>query len=57
MKNAGCTKKVIGRSHSTVYYNAKILQEETCKQAMRRKRFWGFLGIEEMGINEFKSDT
>ena len=57
MKNAGCTKNKIGRSHSTVYYNAKILQEETCKQAMRRKRFWGFLGIEEMGINEFKSDT
>ena len=41
-KTVGCKKK-IGRPHSIIYY-----KEETCKQAIWKNSYWGFLGMQEM---------
>ena len=35
-ETAGCKKK-IGRPHSVIYHNTKILKEETCKRAIWKK--------------------
>ena len=37
----GCKKK-IGRPQSIIYYNTKILKEETCKWAIWKNSYWGF---------------
>ena len=41
-------KKKIGRPQSVIYYNTKILQEETCKEAISKKNYLVFLGIQKM---------
>ena len=49
-KTAGCKKK-IERPHSIIYYNIKILQEETCKQTIWKNSYWGFSRIQETCLN------
>ena len=41
-------QKKIGIPHSIIYYNTKILKEETSKQTIWKNSYWGFLGIQEM---------
>ena len=41
-------KKNIGKPHSIISYNTKILKEETCKRATWKNSYWGFLGIQKM---------
>ena len=48
MGNSWMQKKKIGRPQSVIYYNTKILQEETCKEAISKKNYLVFLGIQKM---------
>ena len=44
MKNVGNSwmQKKIGRPYTIIYYSTKILQEETCKQAISKNVFEAF---------------
>ena len=44
-ETVGCKKKIV-RLHIIIYYNTKILQEETCKPAIWKNCNWGFLGTQ-----------